>query len=278
MFDNPLIFVIAGVLGIIGMAILLFVGLQMLRDERSKKEAAPAPAEGAPTAEGTAAALTAPEGAPAASEPAAVAAVKAAFAKPVARPKASAHEVMRVLRDNLTGRLVIEIAGRRYASLTELGDAELTDGLLTTLNDLLTFAGGATLPAPTAPMQLPGPASASERAVMPAPASPSTPPTATAKPLPAPSMNPFKQMQVLREMAKNPPAEPKSITEQIDEVLQAKIAGTPLAERRLRMRTGLRGEALFDLDGESYPAVDEVPDMEVREALKGAIAAWEQTR
>jgi hypothetical protein len=91
-------------------------------------------------------------------------------------------------------------------------------------------------------------------------------------------MNPFKQMQVLRELAKSALPEPKSITEQIDDVLQAQISGTPLAERRLRMRIGLRGEAQFDLDGESYPSVDDVPDMEVREALKSAITAWEKTQ
>jgi len=91
-------------------------------------------------------------------------------------------------------------------------------------------------------------------------------------------MNPFKQLQVLRELAKNPPPELKSITEQIDDVLQARLVGTPLAERKLRMRTGLKGEALFDLDGESYPSVDEVPDMEVRETLRAAITTWEKTQ
>jgi hypothetical protein len=270
MFDNPLILLAGGVLGIIGFAILLYVGLQMLREERAAKDAVRAPTEATaaeiPPSGAGAGAAARPE--PAAKPP--------APAKPAARAKGSAHEVMRVLRDNLTGRLVIEVAGRRYASLDELQDAALAEALLTTLTDLHTFTGEAApaaLPPAAAERALPAPA------VPPAP-TPSAPPPAPgpAKPLPPPTMNPFKQMQVLRELAKNPPTEPKSITEQIDEMLQEKIAGTPLAERNLRMRLGRRGEALFDLDGESYPSVDEVPDMEVREVLKGAIAAWEQTR
>lgn len=263
--SNPTVLFVIGALGIVGFLILLYVGVQMLRDERTAKDRQGE--TGAPAA------------IPSAADPAPAA--KPVPPKPAPpRAKGSAHEVLRVLRDNLTGRLVIEIAGRRYANLDEFSDPALADGLLTTLNDLRAFTGGAALPPPEAPLVAPvartlvPPPAAAAPITSSAPAAPAAP----AKPLPAPSMNPFKQLAVLRELAKNPPPEPKSITEQIDEVLQAQIAGTPLGERKLRMRTGLRGEALFDLDGESYPAVDEVPDMEVREALKAAIAKWEQTQ
>jgi hypothetical protein len=89
-------------------------------------------------------------------------------------------------------------------------------------------------------------------------------------------MNPFKQMQVLRELAKNQPPPPKSIAEQIDEVLQGKLADTALLQRGIRMRPGPRGEAIVDLDGQSYPTVDEVPDAEVRDVIRAAIAEWER--
>jgi hypothetical protein len=91
-------------------------------------------------------------------------------------------------------------------------------------------------------------------------------------------MNPFKQMQVLREMAKNPPPPPKSITEQIDEVLQNSLAGNALAQRGLHMRAGPRGEAVFEFDGQSYAAVDEVPDEDARQVIRAAIAAWERSQ
>lgn len=262
--SNPTVLFIIGALGVVGFLILLYVGVQMLRDERAAKDRTDAAPADVPVAGAAAPAETKP-----------------APAKPTPARKGSAHEVLRVLRDNLTGRLVIEIAGRRYANLDELSDPALADGLLTTLNDLRAFTGGAALP-PGEPAETAPAAAMAARTVVATPpaAAPLTPSAraAPAKPLPAPSMNPFKQLAVLRELAKNPPPEPKSITEQIDDVLQAQILGTPLAERKLRMRTGLRGEAQFNLDGESYPSVDEVPDMEVREALKAAIAAWERTQ
>ncbi len=263
---NPYVLLAVGALGIVGFVILLYVGVQMLREERTAKDRKDGAAPDPPTA------------LPADGEAAPVAMAKPAPPKPTpGRSKGSAHEVLRVLRDNLTGRLVIEIAGRRYANLDELNDPAVTDGLLTTLNDLRAFTGDAALPAPEALVS--APALTTRTGVTPLPSGANlttSAPAAPARPLPPPTMNPFKQLAVLRELAKNPPPEPKSITEQVDDVLQAQILGTPLAERKLRMRTGLRGEAQFDLDGESYPSVDEVPDMEVREALKAAIAAWEQ--
>ncbi len=260
MLQNPYVLLGVGALGLVGFAILLYFGIQKLQDERAAKDQAEAgqtPADPAAPETG--------EAAPVRPAP--------ARANPV-RSRGSAHEVLRVLRDNLTGRLVIELAGRRYTSLDEVQDAALTNGLLTTLSDLHTFTG-----APAAPAAGP----AAQAPVAPVPAGPKAAPAnaappAAPKPLPPPTMNPFKQMQVLRELAKNPPPELKNITEQIDEVLQARIAGTPLAERKLRMRTGRKGEALFDLDGESYPSVDEVPDMAVRETLRAAITTWEKTQ
>jgi hypothetical protein len=88
-------------------------------------------------------------------------------------------------------------------------------------------------------------------------------------------MNPFKQMAVLREIAKNPPPPTMTIAEQIDAVLQDHIQGTPLVSRGIRMRPGPRGDAIFDLDGLSYTGVEELPDEAVRVVVRAAIAEWE---
>jgi hypothetical protein len=89
-------------------------------------------------------------------------------------------------------------------------------------------------------------------------------------------MNPFKQAALLREMEKNRPPEPKTITEQIDEVLKEKIAGTPLATRGLRVQASPSGSAVFNFDGKPYNAVDDVPDAEAREVIRAAIKEWEK--
>jgi hypothetical protein len=300
---SPYFLLAVGAVGLLGCLILLFVGLQMLREERAKKEAGEAAGSGAAGASVVEAG--APGSAP--GEPISTAAAPvpappvgpnplASFGERLglrARPKGSAHEVLRVLRDNLTGRLVVEMGGKRYGQAADVEDPATYQGLLTTLRDLHDFAGVEGAPPPdAAPRAVPLPS-----AEPPAPHSPAaekkelarasttsagaatparTPtPTGSAKPLPPPSMNPFKQMQVLRELAKIPEAPTLTIAEQVDEVLQARLLGTPLVNRGIRMRPGPRGDAIFEFEGQSYGSVDEVPDAEVRDLIRSAIAAWE---
>jgi hypothetical protein len=261
---DPTILLVVGAVGLAGCVILLLLGMNMLREERGGKEGAPA--------DGSVPAATP------ALEPAKPAAAASGGSNPflgvTARlsgggaARGSAHEVLRVLRDNLTGRLMLEIGGKRYASLSEVVEPEMRQALMTTLHDLEAFAGGA-LP-PGAPAQrLPEPATT---------ARPGSEKPAEYRPLPAPTMNPFKQMAVLRELAKNPPPPPKSITEQIDDVLQARIIGTPMIHRALHVRPGPRGDAIFEADGQSYSSVDELPDVEVRDVFRAAVIDWESKR
>lgn len=284
---NPYILLVVGVLGLLGCLILLYFGIQMMREERAAKEARGAPepgeaaAEPAPAAPEAAAPATPPVMTPARANPLSGVAARLGSA----RNKGNAHEVLRVLRDNLTGRLLLEIGGRRFASLGDLQDPTLYQGLVTTLRDLYDFAGAATsVAAPSEPAPPPmldaAPAAPAAPHPLPRPVAPVAArpagPAPEARPLPPPSMNPFKQMQVLRELAKNPPPPPKSISEQIDEVLQNKILGTPLIHRGIHIRPGSRGEAVFDLDGQTYATVDDVPDEAVREVIRTAIAEWER--
>ena len=278
---NPIILLIVGAIGLAGCVILLLLGLNMLREEREPK----ASEAGAPASLAAAEAAGAPAEAAQleAAKPASVTSGGNPFAGVTARltgsgVRGSAHEVLRVLRDNLTGRVAVEMAGKRYASLDDVSDGEVRQALLTTLHDLEAFAGGtlsltSDRPAETAAAAVTRQAPAARAA---RPAADQAP--AEYKPLPAPSMNPFKQMAVLREIAKNPPPVLKSITEQIDDVLQARIIGTPLIHRGLHVKPGPRGDAVFEADGQSYSAVDELPDVEVRDVIRAAIAEWELKR
>jgi hypothetical protein len=92
-------------------------------------------------------------------------------------------------------------------------------------------------------------------------------------------MNPFKQAQILRERAKQlEPIALKSIPEIIDEYLQQKLLGTPHIWRGIRVRADAKGGVVFEVDGLTYDAVDNVPDEEVRQLIKGAIAEWDSKR
>jgi hypothetical protein len=306
---NPYILLIVGAMGLVGCLILLFMGLSMLRNERASKEA---PASGAAAIEPVSVLAAGPPApgfsvasAPVPDVPAATTstATMSRSINPLAnlasrmigaRTRASAHEVLRVLRDNLTGRVLIEVAGMRYSNLSDILDEAVRAGLATTLRDLETFGGAQALE--TGPQQPASPPAASAGQPSSAGGQPAAPRLApdTRRPLtagdapagaasesrrlPPPTMNPFRQMAVLREMAKNPPPPPKSIAEQIDEVLQQRIIGTPLIHRAIHMRPGPRGDAVFEVDGNSYTGVDEVPDDTVRDVIRAAITEWEHTQ
>lgn len=195
-----------------------------------------------------------------------------------------AHEVLRVARDNLTGRLLVEVAGQRFAKLSDIQDAQLAQAILTTLRDLQEFAG-ASAPAPAAPLS---PITTPPAAATPTPAAPpvifAAPPpkpaipttSAEMPPIPKPSMNPFKQAQVLRERAKQlEPIQLKSIPEIIDEYLQHKLLNTPHTRRGIRVSGNTQGGVVFEMDGRMYDAVEAVPDEEVRNLIKSAIAEWD---
>lgn len=271
--SGGLFFFIVGFIGIAGFGLLFYVGLRLWREEQARKGGTAHPVT--PAAPSEPSRLSSFLGGLTASTP-------TSSATP---PSAEAHEVLRVLRDNLTGRLIVEIGGKRYARLMEIQDANVGQGFLTTLRDLGRFAGGVA-PAPAAsPVAEPRsgatgtpPADTTPRAT-PAPRPEAPAPTVAQPPaekLRRPSMNPFKQAALLREMEKNRPPEPKTITEQIDEVLKEKIAGTPLATRGLRVQASPSGSAVFNFDGKPYNAVDDVPDAEAREVIRAAIKEWEK--
>jgi len=68
----------------------------------------------------------------------------------------------------------------------------------------------------------------------------------------------------------------KSIAAQIDEILQEKLEGTELAKRGIRLME-LPGKDLVVMVGlQQYAGVNEVPDMEIRQVIKAAVAEWEQ--
>jgi hypothetical protein len=272
---NPIILLVIGAVGLAGCIVLLLLGMNMLREERAGKDGrAPGSTVGTPAEANTAA----PEPAKTAGGTGPLAGVSARLTGGGAR--GSAHEVLRVLRDNLTGRLLLEIAGKRYASLDEVGEGEMRQALLMTLHDLETFAGGAPAALNVPAQQTSELAGAASVPAVPTRAAKPAAEKATDeyRPLPPPTMNPFKQMAVLREMAKNPPPPPKTITEQIDEVLQARISGTPMIHRGLHVKPGPRGDAVFEADGQSYLSVDELPDVEVRDVIRAAVAEWEAKR
>jgi hypothetical protein len=110
----------------------------------------------------------------------------------------------------------------------------------------------------------------------PQPASPpsaSIPPQPPSQPLrPAPAVKPAPPAP---RPAKDAPP-PTSIVGQINEILQARIAGTPLASPGIILMESATGGVLVYVGIHKYEGVDEVPDEAVKVAIRAAIAEWER--
>lgn len=272
-----------GIGGFIFFAIIFVVGFRMLRDEQAEKSK-PKTGEAQPV---TSTPPSAPASAPAPMPP----------PPTMMTHNDNAHEVLRVLRDNLTGRLIIEIAGRRYERVSDIRDPDIGRGFVTTLKDLQKFMTGTQSPPESLPSLPPVEAQrppespvtsrlaqmASSASPQPAASSPATSSSTPARqtlsdlpPIQKPSMNPFKQAKILKDMEKALEAAPKSIPEQIDEILQEKIARTPHRGRGCRVYLSPKGGVVFELDGKSYEGVGEVPDPEVQMIIRAAVAEWEK--
>lgn len=72
-----------------------------------------------------------------------------------------------------------------------------------------------------------------------------------------------------------PVAPANSIVSQIDSVLQARLAGTPLEDRGVFLAQSPQGTVNVYVGLTRYDGVDEVPDPEIKAAIRAAISEWE---
>jgi hypothetical protein len=72
-----------------------------------------------------------------------------------------------------------------------------------------------------------------------------------------------------------PSAPAGSIVNQIDSVLQQRLIGTPLEERGIFLTQSPEGGVIVYVGLTKYMGVDDVPDPEVKAAIRAAITEWE---
>lgn len=67
-----------------------------------------------------------------------------------------------------------------------------------------------------------------------------------------------------------------SIVRMIDEVLQAKLLGSALMEKSIRLEESSTGGVIVCVGTQKYTEIDAVPEPEIRDIIKASIAAWEK--
>jgi hypothetical protein len=78
------------------------------------------------------------------------------------------------------------------------------------------------------------------------------------------------------ERSAPPPAAARSIVEQIDEILQDMVSGTPLAEKSIRLVEEPDSDVIVWIGLEHFEGINNVPDIEARTIIQAAVREWEK--
>ncbi|RME89710.1 MAG: hypothetical protein D6770_03880 [Anaerolineae bacterium] len=103
---------------------------------------------------------------------------------------------------------------------------------------------------------------------------PTTSPPPPPRPEPSPTSPPTATDVVAT--ASKEVTKPSSIIEQIDDILQAKLARSPLAGRGIRLVEAPDGSVHIWVAQNLYKAIDEIPDPAIQAIIREAIAEWER--
>ena len=215
-------------------------------------------------------------------------------------------EIMRVVYDERRERVLVEVGGERYAHIREIVDADVGKRVLWAIIDLIRFTGGVAakpqavrsaigtqpppMPGPTPQSTAPPPAvnvqaPAPVKGVQPAPA-PVPKPTPQATPLvPVLDAEPDRQRYSIvgffRRGFEQPTSTPApsagSFIDEIEEILQERIQNLPIPlPCTVHVLTGPDCSLQIEVGLDTYSSPDEVPDPEIRQLIKDAVAEWER--
>lgn len=187
-------------------------------------------------------------------------------------------EVARLLRDESSGALLLEKGGVIYRKVADFSP-EQRHLLSAAAADLQSFIGVESASPPEVTEPAPSSVAVGERES----ATPlvsrfkktsQTSPQAQVKP---PSMNPVDVFtRAISSDVTKVSTQSKSITAQIDEILQERLVNTPLEQRGIRLVDAPDGGVVVFVGIESYDGVKAVPDDEVQHAIRAAVAEWEK--
>jgi len=180
-------------------------------------------------------------------------------------------EVMRVLRDLADGRLVVEIGGKRYWSLAEISDPQVRRRFMGNAQALAQFAQVAASLTSSQP-------TGSEAVAQPLPP---VQPVTYSPPSPPIEYPAFKAVSTPEtvvpsgDVQEQPPV-PKSIADEIEELIQLRLGMAPaLMYRSIHIRPAASGGIRVEVDGKYFESVADVTDPEVTAFIQSVIREWE---
>jgi hypothetical protein len=196
-------------------------------------------------------------------------------------------EVARLMRDVKTQDLVVEMDGKTFKAANELSSVE-QHRLSFASNVLAQWLGQPTPDVSTAPVGQPVSTSSETPAPkndwVPAETVPMETQTPVVPPFTAQPMPEVKPVSTsLTDVVGGiliPPSTPapefKSIAMQINDILQARLAGTPFETKGITVKDAPDHGVVVTVDGEKYAGVKDVPDESVRDLIRAAVMEWEK--
>jgi len=166
--------------------------------------------------------------------------------------------ILRIKNEN--GAFALDLDGNRVNPISLL--PEQRKRLIEVLNIMRPWLEGKPVSTPPMPTQAPS--------FQP---QPSATIQTQSKPAAAPQTSAPKPATI--PMEDRPAAPANSIVTQIDTILQTRLIGTPLEERGIFLTQSSDGGVIVYVGLTRYNGVDEVPDPEIKAAIRGAIAEWE---
>lgn len=104
-------------------------------------------------------------------------------------------------------------------------------------------------------------------------AAPDLPPARPGQEQPAKPPIPAKTKEPKVEQ---PAAAPLSIVAQIDQILQDRLAGTPLAGKGIQLQESPEGGVIVWVGMQRFEGIDAIPAPQVKAAIRQAVEAWEK--
>lgn len=232
------------------------------------------------------------------------------------RASAAPVEVLRLLRDRVTGALIVEVEGEEYRALAEIKDGRAGRQVLQAAADLVRFteviqpqdqARTPQLfsPSATEPKPIASPPAPSTLVLKVAPALEQEPPVQRTPAPPSvereflqsliqqgrpkekeaekPSLSPiefFRRSFAARRAARvqDTLPSPRSFVEEIEEILQRFLHTYPsFIGKEVHVGTSPGGGIHIRVGKEFYDTPDDIPDPEIRGIIKAAIQEWERS-